>query len=82
MTDSPIWITNPKYDFIKIANPAGEAELYGRHDYNDGLSTGEGYEMKCAYSSCPKLPQTVCRACTEYVCEEHLYRHPNCEDGR
>ena len=24
----------------------------------------------------------VCIECIEYVCDEHLYRHPNCSEGR
>lgn len=24
----------------------------------------------------------VCIGCTEYLCNDHLYRHPNCEEGR
>lgn len=24
----------------------------------------------------------VCIECIEYVCNEHLYRHPNCSEGR
>lgn len=24
----------------------------------------------------------VCEECLEYVCNEHLYRHPNCCEGR
>lgn len=24
----------------------------------------------------------VCMACLAYVCNEHLDRHPNCEEGR
>jgi|FLOH01.1.fsa_nt_gi hypothetical protein len=24
----------------------------------------------------------VCKSCLEYVCTEHVYRHPNCEQGR
>ena len=25
---------------------------------------------------------TVCINCIEYVCDEHLYRHPNCDLGK
>jgi hypothetical protein len=24
----------------------------------------------------------VCKFCQEYVCTEHIYRHPHCEQGR
>jgi hypothetical protein len=24
----------------------------------------------------------VCIECLEYVCDDHLYRHPNCSNGR
>ncbi len=24
----------------------------------------------------------VCKGCMEYVCTEHIYRHPHCEQGR
>lgn len=24
----------------------------------------------------------VCKECFEYVCSDHIYRHPNCERGR
>jgi len=83
MTDLPIWINNPKYDFIKIANPGADDNLHYNKDYNEDISTGtKRDDVKCTYKSCETLPQTVCRACNGYVCENHIYRHPDCEDGR
>ena len=83
MADSPIWIPNQKYSFLKIANPAADASYYYDKKYNPDIAYGIGREsIKCAYSSCETLPQTVCFVCNEYVCENHLYRHPNCDRGR
>ncbi len=74
----PYRIDNPKYDFIKVANRGSEGELY-RDERVAHIDTGE---MACAVKSCVKLPQTVCEDCIEYLCEDHLYRHPNCAMGR
>ena len=38
--------------------------------------------VECCQNDCTKMPQTVCKECNEYVCEDHLYRHPNCEEGK
>jgi hypothetical protein len=67
-----------KYDFIKIANRGAEENLY-RDKRVAHIDTGE---MACVVKSCMKLPQTVCEGCLEYVCENHVHRHPNCEQGR
>ena len=32
--------------------------------------------------ACESRPIGVCESCVEFVCKEHLYRHPNCEEGR
>ena len=82
MSDLPLWIPNPKHRWLRIANPRAEEELYFNKKYNPDQAIGLGVEMKCAYTSCEAFPQTVCAGCQEYVCENHLYRHPNCEVGR
>lgn len=28
------------------------------------------------------MTMNVCQECNEYVCNDHLYRHPNCSEGR
>lgn len=28
------------------------------------------------------LSLNVCIECLEYVCDEHMWRHPNCSEGR
>ena len=48
-------------------------------EYRDKVETGE---VKCCNNSCSKLPDTVCETCIQYVCNEHLYRHPDCEEGK
>ena len=76
-----IWIPNPNPAYnIKIANKEAVAEKYTSKskDYDD-VETGA---VECCQKSCVKFPQTVCKECNEYVCEDHVYRHPNCEDGR
>ncbi len=82
MTEYPIWIPNPTYNFIKIANRGAEQELYYDSRYNPDRKLAIKEDMKCAYTSCETLPQTVCQSCNEYVCENHIYRHPFCEEGR
>ena len=71
------WITNPKYNII-IANKGAEESIY-RDPRVAHIQTGE---MKCKQKGCSKMPQTVCEDCVEYVCEEHLHRHPDCANGR
>ena len=67
----PEYLKTPKNPWnIKIANLEGLGELY------EG-STGESFECHCG-----KRPQTVCKECLAYLCEDHLYRHPDCEAGR
>jgi len=78
MTDpNKFWITNPKYNII-IANKGAEEGLY-RDKRADHIQTGD---LKCKVKSCSKIPQTVCEECVEYVCEDHLHRHPDCDNGR
>jgi len=48
-------------------------------EYRDKVHTGE---VSCCNNSCSKLPDTVCETCIQYVCNEHLYRHPDCEEGK
>jgi len=63
---------------IKIANQEGISELYRDKRYNEIPHTlGENF-----WCHCGKRPQTVCVECLAYLCEEHLYRHPDCEVGR
>ena len=76
-----IWVPNPNPDYnIKIANRDAIAEKYTSNssDYDD-VETGS---VECCQNDCTKMPQTVCKECNEYVCEDHLYRHPNCEEGK
>ncbi len=72
---------NPYYN-IKIANKDAVAEKYnsksGREQYGD-VETGA---VECCQKSCTKMPQTVCVECLEYVCEDHIYRHPDCNQGK
>ena len=61
-----------------------EAALYKNKTANqkeayDKVETGE---VSCAYKGCPKMPDTVCEECIKYVCNEHLYRHPDCDEGK
>ena len=63
-----------------------ESDLYKNNIKNlnqkeayDKVSTGE---VACAYSGCSKMPDTVCEECIKYVCNEHLHRHPDCDEGK
>ena len=61
-----------------------EAELYknklaAQKEAYDKVETGS---VQCAYKGCSKLPDTVCEECVQYVCNEHLYRHPDCDEGK
>jgi len=62
---------------IKIGNP--EAEDQYRHKRYDEIPKTLGEDYWC---HCGKRPQTVCPECIEYLCEDHLYRHPKCEVGK
>ena len=78
-----IFVPNPNPEWnIKKANKDAVAENYGskigREQYDD-VETGA---VECIQKSCNKFPQTVCQECFEYVCEDHLYRHPNCNQGK
>ena len=70
---------------LKIANPSGEATLYfdkAKRKRNEALASTIGEDFECIYGGCSKEPQTVCPECNGYICEKHLYRHPNCSEGR
>ena len=70
---------------IKIANPSGIAGLYfdkKNRERNEFLPHTIGEDFECSYGGCAKQPQSVCPECVSYICEEHLYRHPNCSEGR
>jgi len=63
-----------------------EAALYknnmknvNQKEYMEKVSTGE---VSCAYGGCDKMPDTVCEECIKYVCNEHIHRHPNCDEGK
>jgi len=73
-------IPNNRWGF-KIANPEAEQDHYHDERYNE-IPSSTGNDMSCTYKGCNKTVQTVCKGCVGYVCEEHLYRHPNCEEGR
>lgn len=74
-----LWIPKPENQHTLIANPGGDAaRLMDEQTNPDGLLD----KPKCAYKSCEKYPQTVCTECVEYICEDHIFRHPNCEAGK
>lgn len=79
MTDHTLIKNNP-FGF-KVAIRGCEAELYHDKRYDDILGA-ENTGVSCHCVVCSKMPQTVCKECVEYVCEDHLYRHPNCDEGR
>ena len=61
-----------------------EAELLSNKktnyaEYRDKVETGS---VECIVKSCTNIPNTVCEECVQYVCKEHLYRHPDCKEGR
>jgi len=45
-----------------------------------GNTTIKGLE--CIVKSCGSNPNEVCEGCQQYVCVEHKYRHPDCDDGK
>ena len=70
---------NPEYN-IKIANKEALADNYiNKSDQYDDVETGI---VECVIKSCMSTPQTVCIECNEYVCENHVYRHPDCNQGK
>jgi len=61
-----------------------EADLYknkqaSQKEIYEKVETGE---VACAYGGCTKMPDTVCEECIKYVCNEHLHRHPDCDEGK
>jgi hypothetical protein len=73
------WINNNPFGF-KIGLSGAEGDMYRDKRYDD-LIGPKGTEA-CLCSVCGNMPQTVCEGCLEYLCENHVYRHPNCEEGR
>ena len=67
---------------IKIANKEANEFMVKDPRYDILGSTGEGLDFQCVQKSCTKMPQTVCKECIGYVCEDHLFRHPDCSEGR
>jgi len=75
-------IPTVKFPEIKIANLYAEETMYRdpRYDKLLGTNNTRGEDTSCFM--CGKFPQTVCIECVEYVCENHIYRHSNCDLGR
>jgi len=48
-------------------------------EYRDKVSTGE---VRCCNKSCENFPDGVCEECIQYVCKEHIHRHPDCSEGK
>ena len=81
--DEHIFVPTPNPEWnIKIANKDAVAEKYGSKDGDKDYGDVETGAVECCQKSCTKMPQTVCKECFEYVCEDHLYRHPNCNQGK
>ena len=64
-------------------------EIGGRpiRDRHDVLGDGSKGSVKikgleCIVKSCNLDPNGVCLGCQQYVCENHKYRHPDCDDGK
>lgn len=63
-------------------------ELYGEiggrpvRDRNDVLGKTPIKGLECIVKSCSIDPNGVCLGCQQYVCDEHKYRHPNCDEGK
>lgn len=74
------WIQNNPY--VKIAMKGGEGDMYNDKRYEDVLGSENSEYRSCTCIVCGKLPQLVCEGCIEYLCEDHVYRHPDCEEGR
>lgn len=72
------FIQNNPYG-IKVGLKGAEGTLYNDKRYDDVLGT---ISPDCHCIVCGKMPQTVCEGCIEYLCEDHLFRHPDCEHGR
>ena len=61
-----------------------EADLYkekraAQQEVYDKVETGE---VRCCTKSCENFPDGVCEECVQYVCKEHVHRHPDCDNGR
>jgi len=80
--DGIIIPNNHQFPFIKIANKDGDASMLNDPRYSVLGSNQDGSDFHCCTKFCSKMPQTVCKECNEYICEDHLFRHPNCQEGR
>jgi len=61
-----------------------EADLYkskqvAQKEVYDKVETGE---VRCCTKSCENFPDGVCEECIQYVCKEHVHRHPDCDEGK
>ena len=61
-----------------------EADLYkskqvAQKEVYDKVETGE---VRCCTKSCENFPDGVCEECVQYVCKEHVHRHPDCDEGK
>jgi len=73
-------IPRPQFPFIKIANKDADESFWKDPRYE--VLGGRGDDVKCITKFCTKMPQTVCKLCNEYICEDHMFRHPDCQEGR
>lgn len=74
-----MWIPKPENQHTLIANTGADASQYKSEQTNpDGVVDS----LECVTKSCEKYPQTVCMECNGYVCEDHIHRHPDCDEGR
>lgn len=74
-----LWIPNPDNQHTLISNPSAEASQYKSEQTNPDQIADP---LVCCLGSCEKYPQTVCMECNGYVCEDHIFRHPDCSEGR
>jgi|LWDU01.1.fsa_nt_gi hypothetical protein len=39
-------------------------------------------DVHCIVCKRENVSLTVCLECVEYCCDAHIYRHPNCSEGK
>lgn len=71
-------------DKYSLYGEIGGRPIRDRHDVLGDGSKGAVHiqGLHCIYKGCGNIPDKVCQECQEYVCNEHKYRHPDCDEGK
>ncbi len=82
--DIDSWNPKRKYrlDDITKARQLKPAEQLDRSDVLGARHHIKGVYCKVCEKEWKRGATNVCKECIEYYCDEHMSRHPDCQNGR